>query len=168
MNIFRINVGKLFQCYREAAIDERLVKSKHLPVIRQYNKDKPTKWGIKFFVLSDSKSGYTYAFDVYLGKRGPKPSWMGIGYDVVVGLMADFTEQGYRVYTDNFYTSIPLLCELKNRGILGCGVAAGNRKYFLIILISRVSCSNLSDRQIDKQKEICYLIIFCCIVAKYC
>eukprot|EP00795_Rhopilema_esculentum_P005703 gene5703-10952_t len=66
--------------------------------------------GHQIFVLAYSKTSYTYAFDVYLGKRGTKPSAMGIGYDVVVGLMADLTGQGYRVYTDNFYTSIPLLC----------------------------------------------------------
>ena len=109
------------------AIDERLVKSKHRSGILKYNKDKLNKWGIKFFVPADSKSCNMY---VYLGKRGPKPSSMGVGYDVVVvGLMADFIGQGYRVFIDNFYASIPLFCYLKNRGILGCGVTAGNRKY---------------------------------------
>ena len=50
----------LFQWYREVAVDERIVQPKHRSGIRQYNKDKPTKWGIKLFVLADSKTGYTY------------------------------------------------------------------------------------------------------------
>ena len=136
----------LFQCYGEVAVDERIVQSKHRSGIRQYNKDKPTKWGIKLFVLADSKTGYTYSFDVYLGKRGPKPSHMGIGYDTVVRLMNDMTGQGYRVYTDNFYTSIPLLCHLKEIGILGCGVTAANRKYFPKVLKDRKSWSKKAQR----------------------
>ena len=32
---------------------------------KQYMKDKPTKWGIKVFVLADATNGYVKAFQVY-------------------------------------------------------------------------------------------------------
>ena len=45
-------------------MDERMVRSKHRSGMRQYNKDKPTKWGLKLWVLADSDTGYTYNFNV--------------------------------------------------------------------------------------------------------
>ena len=45
-----------------------MVKSKHRSGIRQYIRNKPTKWGIKMWVLADSSNAYTYDFDVYNGK----------------------------------------------------------------------------------------------------
>lgn len=40
----------------ETPEEERMVKRSG---IRQYIKDKPTKWGIKLLLLADSSSGYT-------------------------------------------------------------------------------------------------------------
>lgn len=36
--------------------------------IKQYCKDKPTKWGIKTFLLTNSENGYLYSAEVYTGK----------------------------------------------------------------------------------------------------
>lgn len=56
----------LFQPYKHVAIDERLVKSKHRSGIRQYITNKPVKFGLKLWVIADSKTGYTYDFFVYM------------------------------------------------------------------------------------------------------
>ena len=37
--------------------------------MKQYMKDKPTKWDFKLCVLADSNTGYTYRFQIYTGKR---------------------------------------------------------------------------------------------------
>ena len=37
--------------------------------IKQYMKDKPTKWGIKVFVLADSRNGYTVRLQIYALKN---------------------------------------------------------------------------------------------------
>ena len=61
------------------------MKSKARSGIRQYMKDKPTKWGLKLWVLADSTNGYTVDFNVYIGKDASKDtSEHGLGYDVVV------------------------------------------------------------------------------------
>jgi hypothetical protein len=55
----------LYQPRQNVAVDERMVKFKHRSGIRQYMKNKPTKWGIKLWVLADSSNGYTIDFNVY-------------------------------------------------------------------------------------------------------
>ena len=50
-------------------IDERMVESYHRSRFCQFIKDKPPKWGIKLSVLSDSSSGYTVDFNIYIGGK---------------------------------------------------------------------------------------------------
>lgn len=49
-------------------MDERVVASKAKTGMTQYMKDKPTKWGIRMFVLADSSNSYTLDFNIYTGK----------------------------------------------------------------------------------------------------
>ena len=66
MNLSQVSQD-FYQPDRNVSIDERMVKSKARSGIRQYIKDKPTKWGFKLWVLADSQSGYTVDFNVYTG-----------------------------------------------------------------------------------------------------
>ena len=59
---------KLYQPLRELSIDERMVPSKSRTDFRQYVKNKPTKWGFKFWIIADS-TGYTTNFNLYCGKQ---------------------------------------------------------------------------------------------------
>lgn len=122
---------ELYQPYQNVSIDERIVKSKHRSGIRQYIKNKPVKFGLKLWVLADSKNGYTYDFDVYAGKDGKEMTREhGLGYSVVMKLMSPLMNQGYHLYTDNFYTSVTLYSNLFVNGVYCCGTTAENRKGF--------------------------------------
>jgi len=44
-----------------------MVKSKARCHLIQYMKNKPCKWGFKYWVIADT-SGYTLDFDLYTGK----------------------------------------------------------------------------------------------------
>ena len=59
--------------------------------MKQYMRDKPTKWGHKLFVLADSATGYTWNFFVYTGKSGVDRSndctAHGLSYSLVVDLL---------------------------------------------------------------------------------
>lgn len=128
---FKSKCQELYQPFQRVSIDERMVKSKHRSGIRQYIKNKPTKWGIKLWVLADSANGYTCDFDVYIGKKaGHEPSANGLGYDVVFRLMQPLLNQGYHLYFDNFYTSVKLIKDLFAVGVPATGTAAENRKGF--------------------------------------
>ena len=65
---FKERCKVLYHPTQKLAVDERMVKSKHRSGIRQYMKDKPTKWGVKLWVLADCDNGYTIDFNVYIGK----------------------------------------------------------------------------------------------------
>ena len=86
----------MYQPSNNISIDERLVRNKGRYAFGQYFKDKPTKWRMKFWVLADSLTGYTYDFDLYLG-RGATISPNGLGYDVVLKLCGTLFYQGYRL-----------------------------------------------------------------------
>ena len=68
------------------SIDERMVTFKGRIGMKQYIKDKPTKWGFKLWILASSDSGYTYKFQAYTGKRLTQTN-NGLGYDVAMDLM---------------------------------------------------------------------------------
>ena len=128
---FRRKCKELYQPSQNVAIDERMVKSRHRSGMRQYIKNKPTKWGIKLWVLADSSKGYTYDFDVYIGRdAAAQRSIHGLGYDVVQNLMNPLRHQGYHLYTDNFYTSTQLLQDLYDVGVVATGTVSKNRRGF--------------------------------------
>ena len=52
---------------RELSIDESMIGFKGRLSFIQYLPKKPTKWGMKAFVLADSKTGYTYNWRLYTG-----------------------------------------------------------------------------------------------------
>ena len=46
-----------YSLHQECVIDEAMIPFKGRLAFKQYMKDKPTKWGIKVFVLADSHNG---------------------------------------------------------------------------------------------------------------
>ena len=75
--------------------------------IKQYHKDKPTKWGGKKWSCCDSKTGYILNFEVYLGKEDVEDECASLGLTttVVLDIVKYFYNKDYHVYTDQFYTS---------------------------------------------------------------
>ncbi|KAJ8381070.1 hypothetical protein SKAU_G00018480 [Synaphobranchus kaupii] len=113
--------------HRNLAIDERMVASKPRHGMKQYLKDKPTKWGFKLFVLAYSKTGYTCDCSVYQGKA-LTPSGNGLSFDAVVNLLrVPYLGTGYHVFVDNFYTSTALSWHLHCIHYGACGTIRENR-----------------------------------------
>ena len=128
---FRERCHLLHQPNQNMAVDERMVKSKHRSGIRQYMKNKPTKYGLKLWVLADSSNAYTQDFNVYIGKSAHgETSNEGLGYDVVMELVKPYLNQGYHLFFDNFYTSHKLVSDLFLQGTPSSGTARTSRVGF--------------------------------------
>ena len=73
----RSKCAELYQPLWELSVDERMVKSKAGTTFRQYLRNKPSKWGFKFWVIADP-SGYTLDFHLYCREAAYHPlfcSW---------------------------------------------------------------------------------------------
>ena len=127
INYIKSKCFEYYQPIKQLSVDERMVKSKARSHLIQYMRNKPVKWGFKLWVIADP-SGYTLDFNVYTGKDGSGKSDHGLGYDVVMKLVAPFCFQGYHLYIDNFYTSQKLLDDLYQCGIYTTGTFRIDRK----------------------------------------
>ncbi|CAL9699749.1 unnamed protein product [Knipowitschia caucasica] len=119
LNMIRTRCMAVYHPDRHIAVDERMVATKARLSFKQYMRDKPTKWGLKWFVLADS-NGYTLDFQLYTGKSAG--SGKGLSFDVVASLVNKaYLGSGYIVYCDNFYTSPLLFRHLGQLGFGACG-----------------------------------------------
>ena len=108
-------------------VGETMVKFKGRLSFRQYLPMKPIKWGVKLWTLCESETGYTINFQVYTGKdqRGVEH---GLGYRVVMDMVVMLQRTNAQVFFDNYFTSVPLMKNLKLLGIQACGTVRANRK----------------------------------------
>lgn len=127
------NKFKSIPLEQKLSVDEQMCASKGRHYMKQYMPAKPHKWGYKLFVLC-GVSGYSYNFEIYTGtendrrnRRVNEPD-LGASANVVVRLSRIIPEnQNYVVYFDNYYTSLPLLHYLANKGTYSLGTVRRNR-----------------------------------------
>ena len=82
-----------------------------------YNPDKPTRFGIKLYEICDSSNGYCCNFEMYMG-RNKTISENGATYDLVMRLMTPYLNKGYKLYTDNYYSSPILFNDLLQKKLV--------------------------------------------------
>ena len=83
------------------------------------------KFGVKFFTLCQSKTGYCKNIIIYAGKAGR----LGKTGKIVMELVKDLSGTGHHLYMDNFYTSPVQFNLLRARGILATGTARPRQGY---------------------------------------
>ena len=98
--------------------------------MKLYMPKKPTKWGIKCFTLADSANGYVLNVLVYTGRDAledagneslPQPA------RVVLHLAEPYLGCGHHMFTDRYYTSLPLAQSLHSLQTGFTGTCMKNR-----------------------------------------
>ena len=106
------------------SIDDHMCKFKRTSIMRQYLKNKPIKWGLKFWFRCGAKSGYLYEFDMYLGKK--ENNKFGLGESVILSLCHKLKDTHCFVFFDNFFTIPALLVKLLAMGIYATDTVRAN------------------------------------------
>ena len=86
-------------------IDESLLMWKGRLCWKQYIPSKRSRFGIKFFVLCESESGYIWNFCVYTGKDtefDQRYLEFNISARIVLQLRSNLLDRGYRLYLDSW------------------------------------------------------------------
>jgi hypothetical protein len=109
------------------SIDEMMIPFKGRSQMKQYIKSKPKPWGFKCWARASS-SGYIHEFEMYEGAAVGKETFgLGVGGDVVARLSQKLTGRGYKIYADNFFTSVSLAEYLAGNQIHLVGTVRQNR-----------------------------------------
>lgn len=127
LNHLRRRFQEAYVCEQDYSLDEGMVPYKGRLGFKQYHKDKPTKWGIKVWMLTEV-SGYLYNFEVYLGKD-PQRQPLPLSTRVVLSLVEPLVNSGAHIYMDRFYTSRALLYYLQQKSLYACGTVMVNRGF---------------------------------------
>ncbi|XP_039278766.1 piggyBac transposable element-derived protein 1-like [Nilaparvata lugens] len=104
----------------ELSVDEQMCATKASHHLKMYMPDKPHKYGYKIFVLC-GVSGFAYNSEIYTGNenktRPDDEPDMGASSNVVVRLTRPLeSNQNFKLYFDNYYTSLVLLDLKKKEG----------------------------------------------------
>ncbi|KAM9316153.1 piggyBac transposable element-derived protein 4-like [Gastrophryne carolinensis] len=118
---------------QNVSIDKSLLLFKGRIIFCQYIPSKRARYGITFYKLCESSTGYTKFFRIYEGRDthlDPPgcPLDLSISGKIVWELMTPLLGRGYHLYVDNFYSSIPLFRALYSLDTPACGTINRNRK----------------------------------------
>ncbi|UYV76808.1 hypothetical protein LAZ67_14002078 [Cordylochernes scorpioides] len=109
--IFEMFVANCKQMYSPGeylTIDEKLIPFRGKCNFRQYIPNKPAKYGLKMYMMSDAHTFYTVNMEPYVGNnRGPFYK-SNASDDVVKRLVEPVSGTKRNITTDNWYTSFPL------------------------------------------------------------
>ncbi|UYV68288.1 hypothetical protein LAZ67_5003704 [Cordylochernes scorpioides] len=110
-------------------VDESLMCLKNRTRLRQYMPQKHHgRFGVKLWMLCESKTGYCLRMKPYKGKLSPIIK--SLSYDVPMNLLQESSllGKGYHLITDNFFTSINLAKDLLDSHTYLTGTIRTNRK----------------------------------------
>ena len=127
----------VYTCKSPLSVDEACCGFWGKVKFHVYNSKKPQKFHIKLYQLCEPQSGYVLAFEIYTGSKSKCVQTCKVldktvnkTCKLVMGLLENSGVLGvaYKVYFDNYYTSMDLMHELLSRYTFECGTVHANRK----------------------------------------
>ena len=93
--------------------------------MKQYIKNKPFKWGFKYWYKCDRKTGYVYQLELYQGRKEKRE--LKLGSSVVLDLCQVLKDIYCHVLFYNFFNSPTLIPKLHDNGLYGLSTAPSNK-----------------------------------------
>jgi len=122
----------MFIPYQNMCIDESLMVFKGRLLFKQYIPSKRHRFGIRFFVMCDCKTGYVLDFIIYTGGTREIGNFdianIGKLGSIVLTLMNEYLNKGHTVYVGNWYTRPALFSHLFANKTNACDTVKANRK----------------------------------------
>lgn len=147
IDMFIKNYQKVFTPGEKICVDESLVAWRGRLLFRQYIPNKAAKYGIKIFKLCTDK-GYTWNLLIYCGKS--QNAETEVSENTVMVLAKDLLGDGRTLYTDNYYTSVPLAYRLRKNKTHLVGTLRANRKYLpRDVMCAKLRRGDFSAKQTD-------------------
>ena len=140
IRMFNYMAKDVFYLGENVSFDEGGVamRSRYCPV-RQYNKDKPEKFRVDFFIMADAEHHFIYHLDVYQGKNKANidinqtlhklpTTQKAVANAILKSRIANDVNGCRRIFMDNRYCAPQLLAlMLTNYNIRGVGTCKANR-----------------------------------------
>ena len=114
-----------------------MIPTKNRLAIKQYIKDKPTKWGIKSFLLCESQTGYIVNAEIYTGAAPIVATELGAVGNTVARLLIsrEKEKKAHIIVMDRYYNSVTLARYMLNELQTGLvGTLQQNRTFFPLSL----------------------------------
>lgn len=123
---FLSNCQLCYEHNESVTVDEQLYPFKGRCFLVQYMPSKPSKYGLKFWVLADSVTYYISNFELYTGKDDSRT--VALGEHVVMKMTSHIYGTGRNVTCDNFFTSLHLARELTKKRLTLVGTIRSHRR----------------------------------------
>lgn len=116
--------------FERNSIDEQMVPFTGRVATKQFVRNKPNQKGVKVFIRCSSE-GMAFDFKLYQGKgtgTSQEHKHLGLGGSIVMRLAEHIPKFiNFKCYFNDYFTSLPLLRELKEAGIWAIGTIRTNR-----------------------------------------
>ncbi len=124
---FTRQLPKYFNPSESITVDKQLVAFRGRCGFRQYMPLKPAKYGLKFFVATCSKTAFVLSMVPYLGKINNEVA-TNLGTKTVLELVKNYEGSGRNITTNNFYTNLDLLRDLRRKKLSLVGTLRKHRR----------------------------------------
>ncbi|KAG5865977.1 hypothetical protein JTB14_011972 [Gonioctena quinquepunctata] len=126
VNFFNNKMFTTYSPQKKLSIDDSMLLWRERLMFRQYIKNKKHKYGIKFYLLTES-TGTIMKIEIYTGAADDMGGERH-ATKIVLNLANNYLDQGYSLYMDNFYNSVDLARQLLERNTYCTGTLRNGRK----------------------------------------
>lgn len=132
--LFNRNCGSALNPTDYLSLDETLYPCRNKIAFKQYNPNKPAKYGILYKSVNSARFSYTYQTAVYCGRpvKTPAPYYVQGTSPIVMRLIEELERysslKGMNITMDRLYTNIELCEWFLKKNITVLGTIMANRK----------------------------------------